>query len=321
MFNRSPLDTNYEVLFTIMIRMHKYAAIDIGSNAVRLLLAVIAEPAQNPKKITWARMPIRLGEDAFLLGRISDEKANQLKNAINGFKYLIEAFQPLAFMACATAAMRTADNGHEICQQILQETGISIDIIDGRQEAGFLYKNKPKDLFSDKEACLFVDVGGGSTEMTLFYQGRRIASESFNLGAIRLLKQQADPLIWKAMEHWVKDKTAGYTSIVSIGSGGNINKLFRLAKGKKGKPISYKIIRNVYKQLRQLSIDQRIEQFSLRPDRADVIVPGSEIYLKIMKWSGCLKIHVPMLGLSDGMIRVLHERRRGSIPGRSESES
>ena len=301
--------------------MHKYAAIDIGSNAVRLLLAVIAEPAQNPKKITWARMPIRLGDDAFLLGRISDEKASQLKNAINGFKYLIEAYQPLAFMACATAAMRTADNGHEICNQILQETGISIDIIDGRQEAGFLFKNKPKDLFSDKEACLFIDVGGGSTEMILFYQGRRIASESFNLGAIRLLTQQADPLIWKAMEHWVKENTAGYTSIVAIGSGGNINKLFRLAKGKKGKPISYKDLRSVHKLLRQLSIDQRIEQFSLRPDRADVIVPASEIYLKIMKCSGCLKIHVPMLGLSDGMIRVLHERISGSIPGRSESES
>ena len=301
--------------------MHKYAAIDIGSNAVRLLLAVIAEPAQNPKKITWARMPIRLGDDAFLLGRISDEKASQLKNVINGFKYLIEAYQPLAFMACATAAMRTADNGHEICNQILQETGISIDIIDGRQEAGFLFKNKPKDLFSDKEACLFIDVGGGSTEMTLFYQGRRIASESFNLGAIRLLTQQADPLIWKAMEHWVKENTAGYTSIVAIGSGGNINKLFRLAKGKKGKPISYKDLRSVHKLLRQLSIDQRIEQFSLRPDRADVIVPASEIYLKIMKCSGCLKIHVPMLGLSDGMIRVLHERISGSIPGRSESES
>ncbi len=121
-------------------------------------------------------MPIRLGEDAFLLGRISDEKANQLKNTINGFKYLIEAFQPLAYMACATAAMRTADNNHEICHQIFQETGISIDIIDGKQEAGFLFKNKSKDLFFDKEACLLIDVGGGSTEMTLFYQGRRIFS-------------------------------------------------------------------------------------------------------------------------------------------------
>jgi len=298
--------------------MHKYAAIDIGSNAVRLLLAVMAELAQNPIKITWARIPIRLGEDAFLLGRISDEKANQLKNTINGFKYLIKAFQPLDFMACATAAMRTADNGHEICHQIFQETGISIDIIDGRQEASFLFKNKPKDLFSDKEACLLIDVGGGSTEMTLFYQGRRIASESFNLGAIRLFKKQADPLIWKAMERWVKDNTAGYTSIVAIGSGGNINKLFRLAKGKKRKPVSYKTLRNIYKLLRQLSIDQRIKQFRLRPDRADVIVPASEIYLKIMKWSGCRNIHVPMLGLSDGMIRVLHERRSGIIPGKSE---
>ncbi|MBT7048972.1 MAG: exopolyphosphatase [Desulfobacula sp.] len=294
-----------------MIQMHKYAAIDIGSNAVRLLLAVIAEPAQNPIKITWARMPIRLGEDAFLLGRISDEKANQLKNTINGFKYLIEAFQPLDFMACATAAMRTADNGQEICHKIFQETGISIDIIDGRQEASFLFKNKPKDLFSEKEACLLIDVGGGSTEMTLFYQGRRIASESFNLGAIRLFKKQADPLIWEAVEHWVKDNTAGYNSIVAIGSGGNINKLFRLAKGKKGKPVSCKTLTSIYKLLRQLSIDQRIKQFRLRPDRADVIVPASEIYLKIMQWSGCRNIHVPMLGLSDGMIRVLHERRSG----------
>ena len=293
-------------------KMTKYAAIDIGSNAVRLLLSAVSETggAVNVKKISWVRMPIRLGEDAFLDGRISREKADKLIKSLTGFRYLIEAYGPEELMACATAAMRTAENGSDLCREIHEKTGISIDIIDGAQEARFLFQNRHRIMDAREKAALFIDVGGGSTEMTLFHRGKIKESRSFNIGTVRLLNHQVDPAGWEDMKSWTKTISKGFPAVEAIGSGGNINKLFKLTKEKSGKPVSAKKLRDVYARLSYLSVEERIEEYRLRPDRADVIVPGAEIYLKVMDWAGCKKIHVPMQGLADGMVRVLHGRRK-----------
>lgn len=278
-----------------MDQINKYAAIDVGSNAVRLLLAGLPDDDSDmpPKKLSRMRMPIRLGEDAFVDRRISDEKIIRLEKTFTGFQYLIDAFQPISFMACATSAMRTARNGRQICERILGKTGIRIDIIDGKQEARILFKNKHSIMLSEQIASLFIDVGGGSTEITLFFQGRVIASRSFNIGTIRLLENMGNISVWETMHQWLKEKTAPYPSVEAIGTGGNINKLFRLANGKKNIPLSYKKILQINTMLKKSTIEERIEAFGLRPDRADVIVPGSYIYLQAMKWSGCKKFMCP----------------------------
>ena len=293
--------------------MIRYAAIDIGSNAVRLLLAGVNEVKGEVrlKKISWVRMPIRLGEDAFLKQRISRERAAKLVKTIKGFHHLIEVYQPAAFKACATSAMRTAKNGPAICGQITRETGVHIDIIDGREEARFLFQNRHRIMTSRNKAALFIDVGGGSTEMTLFFGGEVKASASFNIGTIRLLNRRVTRADWTHMAEWVKETVKGYPVVEAIGSGGNINKLFKLAKGKPGSAVSRKNIESVRGQLEALPMDERMMKFNLKPDRADVIVPGARIYLQAMNWAGCQKVYVPMQGLADGMVRVLHQELSG----------
>lgn len=297
-----------------MNSMTRYAAIDIGSNAVRLLLAGVYGTFEDLriKKITWVRMPIRLGEDAFLRREISRERAAKLEKTITGFRHLMAAYQPVAFKACATSAMRTAENGEEICRRILKNTGIGIEIIDGREEARFLFHNKHRIMTSGEKAALFIDVGGGSTEMNLFFNGRVKASISFNIGTIRLLNHRVTREDWDNMEQWVRQAVKGYPVVEAIGSGGNINKLFKLAKGRPGDSVSVKKIESVAAKLEALSMDARMVKYNLKPDRADVIVPGARIYLSAMTWAGCGNVHVPMQGLADGMVRVLHRQRSGT---------
>ena len=203
----------------------KFAAIDIGSNAVRLLLSGVFEEghAATFRKMSLVRMPLRLGDDAFTQKSISDGKVSQLVKTMIGFKHLIAAFQPMDFMACATSAMREAQNGPEICERILQEAGIKVDIIDGKREAQFIFENKSADMFGGNDAYLYVDIGGGSTDITLFSRGQIITSGSFNIGTIRLLEGLVTKAYWKKMKQWLKNYTAPFTSIAAIGSGGNIN--------------------------------------------------------------------------------------------------
>ncbi len=292
----------------------KFAAIDIGSNAVRLLFSGVFEEAHSAafRKMSLIRMPIRLGDDAFTQKRISDSKVSQLVKTMIGFKHLIEAFQPLDFMACATSAMREAGNGRDICQRILEEADIKVDIIDGKREAQFIFENKSADMFGGNDAYLYVDIGGGSTEITLFSQGRIITSGSFNIGTIRLLEGLVSKAYWKKMRLWLKNCSAPFTSMAAIGSGGNINKVFRLANCKNGKPLSNNKMMKVRRFLKHFTVEQRIRELALRPDRADVIIPALDIYLKIMKWAGIRKIYVPQVGLADGMIRVLYDRYKAS---------
>jgi exopolyphosphatase / guanosine-5'-triphosphate,3'-diphosphate pyrophosphatase len=290
----------------------RFAAIDIGSNAIRLLLSAVFNNETGPvfKKMTLVRMPIRLGRDAFLTGEISDQKTLELVTAMKGFQHLINAYAPLAIMACATSAMRVAENGPQVCRQIQLETGINVDIISGKREAEILFKNRSETILHKDEPSMFVDVGGGSTEITVYSEGKAITSESFNIGTIRVLEDVVPKSDWKQLKNWLQTHTEAYPQISAIGSGGNINKTFRLAGGKSGKPISYKQLKDIATHLEGFTNDQRVTDLGMRPDRADVILPALTIYRRVMKWGHAEQIFVPILGLADGMIHILYQKYR-----------
>jgi exopolyphosphatase/guanosine-5'-triphosphate,3'-diphosphate pyrophosphatase len=248
-----------------------------------------------------------LGEDAFLSHRISSDKAGQLVQVMTAYRKLIDAYQPLAFRACATSALREAENRAQIVEAVKRASGIDLEVVDGRTEAEIVYSNHfERNLDSDR-SCLYIDVGGGSTQLTLFSQGRRFESRSFDIGAIRLLKDLVQRSTWKEMKRWLKETTQETESLVAIGSGGSINKVFMLAGKRMGKPLSYKKIREIARFLSRFDVDERIRLFGLRPDRADVIVPATEIFLTVMKWARVSQIYVPFIGLSDGVIHLLYE--------------
>ena len=290
----------------------RFAAIDIGSNAIRLLLSAVFNNETGPvfKKMTLVRMPIRLGRDAFLTGEISDQKTLELVTAMKGFQHLINAYAPLAIMACATSAMRVAENGPQVCRQIQLETGINVDIISGKREAEILFKNRREAILHKDEPSMFVDVGGGSTEITVYSEGQAITSESFNIGTVRVLEDVVPKSDWKQLKNWLQTHTEAYPQISAIGSGGNINKTFRLAGGKSGKPISYKQLKDIATYLEGFTNDQRVTDLGMRPDRADVILPALTIYRRVMKWGHAEQIFVPILGLADGMIHILYQKYR-----------
>ena len=290
----------------------RFAAIDIGSNAIRLLLSAVFNNETGPvfKKMTLVRMPIRLGRDAFLTGEISDQKTLELVTAMKGFQHLINAYAPLAVMACATSAMRVAENGPQVCRQIQLETGINVDIISGKREAEILFKNRREAILHKDEPSMFVDVGGGSTEITVYSEGQAITSESFNIGTVRVLEDVVPKSDWKQLKNWLQTHTEAYPQISAIGSGGNINKTFRLAGGKSGKPISYKQLKDIATYLKGFTNDQRVTDLGMRPDRADVILPALAIYRRVMKWGHAEQIFVPILGLADGMIHILYQKYR-----------
>lgn len=291
----------------------KFAAIDIGSNAVRLLLTRIIENGDAPlfKKESLVRIPLRLGDDVFLKSVIPPDKVRHLMEAIAGFRHLITAYGALDYLACATSAMREASNGREIAEQVRAETGIELEIIDGRREAEVICQNRPVGQLvqaDDAAGQMFIDVGGGSTEMTLFRAGEVIDSRSFSIGTIRLLKGLVAASEWKGMKVWLKSISEEHAPQSFIGSGGNINKIFRLSRQKDGKPMTYRILKEIRDYLAEFTLEERIREVSLRPDRADVIVPAADIFLKAMKWSKVKRIYVPQIGLADGLVHLLYDR-------------
>ncbi len=293
-----------------MLTSERYAAIDIGSNAVRLLLSEVFETDSGPyfRKISLIRMPIRLGKDAFILGKISKERAARLVGTIYGFKHLIAAYQPLDFRACATSAMREAANGPRIQADILKETGIDVEIIDGKEEARIIFANNPWRHLAEGSAWLFVDVGGGSTEITIFSDGK-IKSHSFGIGTIRILENLVHKHHWKEMKAWVRAHTRGFSHVDAIGSGGNINKIIKLAKITDEKSISRDRMKRVRDYLKFFSYEDRITKLGLKPDRADVITPALKIYIAVMKWGGIDALSVPQIGLVDGLVRLMYTKR------------
>jgi exopolyphosphatase/guanosine-5'-triphosphate,3'-diphosphate pyrophosphatase len=292
----------------------RFAAIDIGSNAVRLLLSRVDITGVNPvfETVSLIRMPIRLGDDAFVHGHISDEKVGQLVKTMIAFRYLMDAYEPIDVMACATSAMREAQNSDEIVSRIKDESGIELKVISGRKEARIIYSNHIEKIIANDTSStyLHIDVGGGSTELILYDRNRVLAYRSFNIGAIRMIEGLVSKDEWNDMKKWVRSVTKEYRPLSSVGSGGNIGKVFSLANAKEGTPLSYGDLKNVYDLLRAHSLEQRIMKLGLKPDRADIIVPASKIYLSVMKWGNVEKIHVPQLGLADGIIHVLYEKHK-----------
>ncbi|MDN6280345.1 MAG: exopolyphosphatase [Psychroflexus sp.] len=303
-----------------MLSIKKYAAIDVGSNAVRLLIATITDfenKQTNFKKTSLVRVPIRLGQDVFTKGYISDHNFKRMLSAIDAFKDLMECHGVEKYRACATSAMRDAENGELLTRDIQDKTGISIDIIDGKDEAAIIAATDLFSLVDDHQTYLYVDVGGGSTEFTLFSKGETVASKSFKLGTVRLLNTNAPQEIWDAAKNWILTHTKAYDQIQMIGSGGNINNIFKSSGKKPGKTLSYLYLTSYYQLLKSLTYEERIAQLNLNEDRADVIIPAAEIYLSAMKWSKARSIHVPKIGLSDGIIKSLYNNQEVAASGNS----
>ncbi len=287
----------------------KLAAIDIGSNAARLLInEAINAPGAEPEFIKTAlvRVPLRLGFDVFETGRISSKRAEKMMNTIKAYKLLMDVYDIQNFKACATSAMRDAANGKEIIAQIEKETGICIKIISGQEEATLIYENHFADHLNKQNSYLYIDVGGGSTELNLFNNGKLVAKESFNIGTIRLLKNLVTEATWEGMKEFVKKNTKGKNEVIAIGTGGNINKVFSLSKKKDGKPLTLELLRDYYREMNALSLTERKNMYKMREDRADVIVPALLIYINVMRWAGADNIYVPKIGLADGLINLLY---------------
>ncbi len=293
------------------MEIKKYAAIDIGSNAIRLLISNVITQKNHPtqyKKSSLVRVPIRLGADTFVKGVISENNKNRMIEAMNAFKLLMNVHGVEKYRACATSAMREASNGEEIIDEIFKTTDVQIDLIDGKTEAEIIFSTDITDFIKEDASYLYVDVGGGSTEFTVFSEGKIINAKSFKTGTVRLLNKKASKKHdWKPIEKWVKENTKNLKGIMLIGSGGNINKIYKMSGKAPGKSLSYIYLNAHYKFLKQMSYEERIRELGLNPDRADVIIPASKIYLNAMKWSGATKIYVPKIGLSDGIIKTLHQ--------------
>ncbi len=292
-----------------MIKIKKYAAIDIGSNAMRLLVVNIVE--QDGKetqfnKSALVRVPIRLGQDAFTVGEISAENTDRMCDAMKAFHLLMKVHKVESYKAFATSAMREAYNGKEVVALIKKKADIKVEIIDGKKEAAIIASTDLHHLLKTDKTYLFVDVGGGSTEFTLFSDGKIVISRSFKVGTVRLLNEMVSDIVWQEIEKWIKTNTADYDEVTLIGSGGNINKLFKMSGKMQDKPLSYLYINSQYAFLNSLTYDQRISELGLNPDRADVIIPAVRIYLNAMKWSGARNIYVPKIGLSDGIVKAMY---------------
>ena len=288
----------------------RYAAIDIGSNAVRLLIADIKQNGKTVsfKKNTLIRVPLRLGDDAFLDKRISVKKIEELLKTMVAFRNLIDVYKVSDYMACATSAMREAGNGSEIVSLIKSEAGIDLEIVEGQREANIIYASHIEESLDRKKNYLYIDVGGGSTELSVFSKGEMIASRSFNLGGIRILDNQDKDETWAEMKEWVKQQAQTNKNLSGIGTGGNINRLFRMADQKDGTAVTFIKLKSIYEYLNSFSLKDRINVLGLNQDRADVIIPASEIYLSVMKWGGIKQIFVPRVGLVDGIIQLLIDK-------------
>ncbi len=289
--------------------MKRYAAIDIGSNAVRLLIADIVTMGKKIsfRKNTLIRVPLRLGDDAFLDKKISLKKENDLFKTMAAFKSLMDVYQVEKYLACATSSMREAANGPDIIKKVKNELDLTIEIVAGQREANIIYANHIEEQLDEKKSYLYIDVGGGSTELSVFEAKQLKASQSFNLGTIRILDNKDEESTWEDMRLWIKEHTKDLKQLSGIGTGGNINKLFKMSEEKEGKPMSIAKLKALSNKLNSLSLKERISQLKLNPDRADVIIPACEIYLFVLKWAGIKQIYVPRVGLVDGIINLLIE--------------
>lgn len=279
---------------------------------MRVLISNVIETKEGVhfQKNALVRAPIRLGEDSFTLGEISKKSLKRMINAMKAFKLLMKVHGVSHYQAYATSALREANNSMDVVEQVKKKSGIKIEIIDGRKEAEIISNSKISDFLNTQKTFLFVDVGGGSTEFTFINEGKRVCSKSFKIGTVRLINNLVDDRVWEAIRNWIIKNAKPYRKITLMGSGGNINKLFKLSNIKEGKPLSVIKLNQIFLELESLNYEERIVNFELNPDRADVIIPAARIYLKALEWSGGQKIYVPKFGLSDGMIKYMHKHRK-----------
>ncbi len=288
----------------------RLAAIDIGSNAARLLISdVVSNREGKPEfnKLNLIRVPLRLGFDVFEKKEISIEKQEMIIQTLKAYKCLIDVYQVKYVKACATSAMRDAVNSSAIIDQVKKETGIEIRIISGDEEAAVIYENHVAENFDTDHSYLYIDVGGGSTELTFFSQNQLVFKHSFNIGTIRLLKNQVEEKQWDEVKNYLRDKIKNQKQVAGIGTGGNINKVFSMSKKKDGKPLPLELLKDYYKELSNFSLYERMRVYNLREDRADVILPALQIYINVMRWAAIEEIFVPKIGLADGLLHTLFE--------------
>ena len=273
------------------------------------------QPKQDPifNKVNLVRVPLRLGFDVFETGEISKPKVKMLMQTLKAYQHLLEAYQIKHVYACATSAMRDAKNSKDIIRKVKLETGIEIKVISGQEEASFIYENHVAENLDTDHSYLYIDVGGGSTELTFFANGALVAKESFNIGTIRLLKNQIKEKTWDDMKDYVKKNIKSELPSIAIGSGGNITKILSMSKTKEGKPLALDLLKDYYKELSSVDLEDRMHLYGLKEDRADVIVPALLIYIQVMKWANIDAIYVPKIGLVDGLIHHLYDQV-GNIP-------
>lgn len=291
------------------MKIHKLAGIDIGSNSVRLLVAnVISHQGQvSFKKSSLTRLPIRLGVDAFEKGKIGKNNRKRLILGMQAYQKIMEVHGVERYRACATSALREAENGLQVTEEIYKRTGINIELISGKEEARMIFNSEfVESLGQRADSFFYIDVGGGSTELTLFDQEKIVASRSFKIGTIRLMTKNVKKKQWAEMETWIQEQSAGRDELLMVGSGGNINRTFKLSEQKKGEPLSLGQLQDIRAELKRYDHQERMIRFDLNPDRSDVILHALKIYCRAMKWSGAQQMLVPKKGLADGIVRFLH---------------
>lgn len=293
------------------MKVKKLAAIDIGSNAIRILISNVVQVEGEHAvfmKSEMIRVPIRLGEDSFTVGEISPKNIKRVVKAMKAFKLIMKINGVKNYMACATSALRESSNADELIAKVKKKAGIKIELIDGKKEAEIISYTTILANQGHNSNYLYVDVGGGSTEFSVLKNGKRIVSKSFKAGTVRMINYMVNDKVWLEIEKWIKMNTKGIEKIQLLGSGGNINKVFKLSNIKDGNPLTYFNLKSFYQDLKKLSYEERILRYNLNLDRADVILPALEIYLKALKWSGATKVFVPKIGLSDGMIKMMYKK-------------
>lgn len=293
------------------MRIERYAGIDIGSNGIRCLIVNVYDVGGKPEfvKTQLVRAPVRLGSDSFVKNELGHDTIEMLSEAMKAFYHLMKTYKVKKYRACATSALREADNAQQVVEYVKQQSGIKIDIITGSEEAEIIYHTQVKEIINDNKGYLFIDVGGGSTEVTYYHKKKTQASRSFKIGTVRTLKNLVEHREWIELENYIQSIKIADDS-VAIGTGGNINTLFKKSQKALGKPLSLKYLKDQWKELSQMTVDERIIEYQFNPDRADVVVPALSIYTQIMKLAGIKEIYVPKIGLADGLVRDLYYSKR-----------
>ena len=286
------------------------AAIDIGSTAARILICEVEKRGKetNFNRLNLLRIPLRLGFDVFEKGFIGSKKKKMLIDTIKTFKQFMKVYEVEHYMACATSAMRDAENAKEIIKEIEEETSIEIEVISGELEAEIIYENHFAELLDNQKSYLYIDVGGGSTELTLYHKSKVVLQKSFNVGTVRILTKKVKDTTWDELKDTLKALSRDYDNLIGIGSGGNINKLFSISGTKNGKPLETSTIREIYEEMEPLEVEERMHKYNIRQDRAEVLVPALTIYTSILKWANIEEIYVPKIGLADGLIHHLYDQ-------------